>query len=71
MKTSTFILSYIITFIIIVTLCVTGAIYQQKKDAQLYNNGIHSIDGVSGFIKTQAENMEIVILLNAQNVVNL
>lgn len=45
MKTSTFILSYIITFIIIVTLCVTGVIYQQKKDAQLYNNGIHSIDG--------------------------
>lgn len=45
MKTSTFILSYIITFIIIVTLCVAGEIYQQKKDAQLYNNGIHSIDG--------------------------
>lgn len=71
MKTTTFILSYIITFIIIVTLCVTGAVYQQKKDAQLYNNGIHSIDGVSGFTKTQAEDMEVIILLNAQNVVNL
>lgn len=45
MKTATFILSYIITFIIIVALCVTGVVYQQKKDAQIYNNGIHSIDG--------------------------
>lgn len=45
MKTTTFILSYIITLIIIVTLCVAGAIYQQKKDAQVYNNGVHSIDG--------------------------
>ena len=71
MKTSTFILSYIITFIIIVTLCVAGAIYQQKKDAQFYNNGIHSIDGASGFTKTRAEDMEVIILLNVQNVVNL
>lgn len=45
MKTSTFILSYVITFIIIVALCVSGVVYQQKKDAQIYNNGIHAIDG--------------------------
>lgn len=45
MKTTTFILSYIITFIIIVALCVMSEVYQQKKDAQVYNNGIHSIDG--------------------------
>lgn len=45
MKTSTFILSYVITFIIIVALCVSGAVCQQKKDAQIYNNGIHAIDG--------------------------
>ena len=45
MKVSSFILSYIITFIIIVALCVSGALYQQKKDAQIYNNGVHSIDG--------------------------
>ena len=45
MKITTFILSYIITFIIIIALCVMPAIYQQKKDAQIYNNGIHSIDG--------------------------
>lgn len=44
MKTSTFILSYVITFII-VALCVSGVVYQQKKDAQIYNNGIHAIDG--------------------------
>lgn len=45
MKATTFILSYIITFIVIVTLCVAGAVYQQKKEIQLYNNGFHSIDG--------------------------
>lgn len=45
MKTSTFVLSYVITFIIIVALCVSGVVYQQKKDAQIYNNGIHAIDG--------------------------
>ena len=45
MKTTTFILSYIITFIIIIALCMMSAVYQQKKDAQIYNNGIHSIDG--------------------------
>lgn len=45
MKTSTFILSYVITFIIIVALCVSGAVCQQKKDAQIYNNGVHAIDG--------------------------
>ena len=45
MKVSSFILSYIITFIVIVALCVSGALYQQKKDAQIYNNGVHSIDG--------------------------
>ena len=45
MKTSSFILSCIIPFIIIVALCVSGAVYQQKKDAQIYNNGVHSIDG--------------------------
>lgn len=71
MKTSTFILSYVITFIVIITLCVVSAVCQQKKDAQLYNNGIHSIDGASGFTKTQAENMEVIILLNVQSVVNL
>ena len=71
MKTTTFILSYVITFIIIIALCVMPAIYQQKKDAQIDNNGIHSIDGASGFIKTQVEDMEVIILLNAQSVVNL
>ena len=69
MKATTFILSYIITFIVIVTLCVAGAVYQQKKEIQLYNNGFHSIDGVNGFIKIQVEDMEIVILLNVQSVV--
>lgn len=70
MKVSSFILSYIITFIVIVALCVSGAVYQQKKDAQIYNNGIHSIDGVYGFIKIQVADMEIIILLNVQNVAN-
>lgn len=44
---------------------------ERKKDAQVYNNGIHSIDGASGFTKTRAEDMEVIILLNVQNVVNL
>lgn len=45
MKATTFILSYIITFIVIVALRVAGAVCQQKKDTQLYNNGVHAIDG--------------------------
>lgn len=49
---------------------MAAAIYQQKKDIQIYNDGIHSIDGASGFTKTQAEDMEVIILLNVQNAAN-
>lgn len=38
MKTTTFILSYIITFIIIVTLCVTGGKWIYKDTSGRYGN---------------------------------
>lgn len=38
-------LSFAISMIAAVITVDTPAAYQQKKDVQIYNNGIHSIDG--------------------------
>lgn len=71
MKTTTFILSYIITFIIIVTLCVTEQYTNKRKTLNFIIMVFTLLTGASGFTKTRAEDMEIIILLNVQNVVNL